>query len=236
MRCCGKMQRQLHLTTVRHPALKGIGALEDAADVSLIVSADRLHHLAVDHVVRKVRAQPHIGDGVEQQQGREKVVGDAVAMRFELNRNAFLVRDRHPGLDRLGHVVNRERHDLADDNHEGRADVLGEMEGGTQFFDAARERGQQASQSGPPELGNERARRHYVQRAEIDRHAVEARRAHAIEPLGNWSLRRAGASQFGGPQRLIDAQAHAQACLAGRTRGATGSRSVSSLIQIASSG
>ena len=91
-----EMQRQLHLATVRHAPLKGIGALEDAADVGLIVGADRLHHLAVDDVMRKVRAQPHFGDGVEQQQGREKVVGDAVAMRLELDRNAFLVGNRHP--------------------------------------------------------------------------------------------------------------------------------------------
>ena len=136
----------------------------------------------------------------------------------------------------LGHLGDRERHHLADDDHEGRADVLGQMQGRAQLLDAAGECGQQSREAGSREFRHEGAGRADVHGAEIDRHAVEARLAHAVETFGGGSLGDAGAAQLRRPQGLVDAKRHVQARPADRTRGATGCRSVSSLIQIASSG
>ncbi len=124
-----EMKRQLDLTAIGDAALEGIGALENAADIVLILGGDRLHHLAVDDIVREIGAEPHLRHGVEQEQSREQVVGDPVAMRLELNRQLLFVGDLKPRADRLRHVGNRERHDLSDDDDEGRADILGEMQG-----------------------------------------------------------------------------------------------------------
>lgn len=217
------MKRQLDLAAIGDAALEGIGALENAADIALIFGADRLHHLAVDDIMREVGAEPHLRDGVEEEQSREEVVGNRVAMRLELNRELLFVGDREPRPDRLSHIRDGERHDLSDNDDEGRADVLGETKRRTQLLDRARKRGQQALQACASKLRDKLSRRVDIHRAEIDRHAVEARRADRIEPLRSRSLWRARPAHLGRPQGLIDTQRHRlHACLALRTRGATG--------------
>ena len=173
-----EMQRQLHLAAVGDAALKRIGAVENAPDISLVFGADRLHHFTVDDIVREIGAEPHFRHGVHQQQGREHIVGDAVAMRLELDRQALFGRNFEPRPDDLDHVGNRKRHHLADDDHERRADVLGEMNGGTQLLDRARKGGEQPFKSRAAEFRNDLARRFDVHRPEVDRHAVEAGLAH----------------------------------------------------------
>ena len=185
-----EIQRQLDLAAIGDAALEGIGALKNAPDIALIFGGDRLHHLAVDDIVRKIGAESHLRDGVEQEQSREQVVGDRVAMRLELNRELLFIGDHEPRPDRLRHICDRERHDLSDDDDERRTDILGETKGRTQLIDRTRKGGQEALQACAGKFRDEPSRRVNVHRAEVDAHAVEARVAHPIEPLLDRALRR----------------------------------------------
>src|SRR5882672_3852771 len=79
----------LDLLAARDAALEGIGTLENAADEGVVLGRDRVPELTVEQVMREIGAEPHLGHRVEQQQRREEIVGDAVAVSLELNLDAF---------------------------------------------------------------------------------------------------------------------------------------------------
>ena len=85
------------------------------------------------------------------------------------------------------------------------------MKGGAQFLDRAREGRQEPFQARAGELRHDRFGLGEVERAEIDRHPIEAGLADALETLGDRPLRHAGPAQFRGPERLVDEEAHRRA-------------------------
>ena len=59
-------------------------------DHRVVVVIDRPGEFAADQIVRQIRGQPQIGKAVEQLQREEQIGGHAVAMGFDMHRDAGL--------------------------------------------------------------------------------------------------------------------------------------------------
>src|SRR5690242_21654420 len=97
--------------------------------------------------MREVRAEAHLRHRIEEEQRREEIVGDAVAMRLELDLDAFLLGHREPLADHGDHALDREWHHLADDVDEARVEILRHAEDRAERLDGLREGVDQAAEA-----------------------------------------------------------------------------------------
>src|SRR5713101_4336383 len=141
-----KAKRELDLLARCNTALERTGAMQDAADPFLAFGGDRPGELAADDIVGEIGRDHHLGNRVEQMQGGEQVVGYAVAVRLELYRDADLLRDVDEAADHRYRTLDGDRHHLADDIDERRADFLRRQEDGPQRGNRLRESDQDAAQ------------------------------------------------------------------------------------------
>ena len=119
-----EIELQLDLLAAGHTPLKTVGPVQYPADHGHFMRLQRMLEFAVDNKMRKIGAEPHFRDGIQQGQGRKQIIGDAVAVGFELDRNPHLIRHVHPAPDHRDHPVNGDRHHLPDHINKGGAEIL----------------------------------------------------------------------------------------------------------------
>ena len=165
---------------------------------------ERQLELPVDHVVREVGGEPHLRDRVQQRQGGEEVVGDAVPVRLEMHRHPDPVRHLDPRPDDRDGAFDGERKDLADDVDVGRAEILRHEQRVAQALDRLRERDDQRGQSLALQMRPDLVRGRHVRRPEVDGEAVVARlRHHPRHPVVGQPLARL-VVRLHRPERLED--------------------------------
>ena len=205
-----KTRRDLDLAARRHAALETVGARQHALDQRLQLRRRRARHFAVHDIVRKIGGQPHLRHRVQQLHGRKQVVGDAVAMRLELNFHPFFVGDR--AAIRAPRGSCRRPQTASPGRSRRRRARRCPWPDAAPAADSSIERGNAVSSPPSPV----RAKCGTVARACAK---VSAPRSiampsnpaalHPIEAVGERWLRLAGAALLHRPQRLIDVQAAA---------------------------
>ena len=86
-----EIKLKLDLLAAGNTALKAVGAVQNALDQPLIAVVKWQFELPVDNKMRKIGAEPHFGNCINQTERGIKVIGDAVAMGFKLDRHANFI-------------------------------------------------------------------------------------------------------------------------------------------------
>ncbi len=213
-------QLDLDLLAARDSSVKSPALVDHPVHQAVILVGDRPREFATDDVVRQVTGQAQFGKTVEQAKREVEIGGHAVAVRLEVQRHAFVLRQPPPAFDQrhaLGHGV---RPHVRLQVHVIGAELPYVVEYRTQVVDGARIALRLPAHAPFPQLRYDGT--HVVAVEESNPCAVEPGGADHVELLRQRPLEAVGTPLLHRPQRLVDEQlsacASSRACRTGEAR------------------
>ncbi len=102
--CWGKPSGDLHLLAAGDAAVDAPAIIQNPMHHRVVDGVDRPGEFAAHHIMREIGGQPQIGKAVQQIEHEEQVGRHAVAMGFDMHRDAGLFGKPAPAVE-LGNAI-----------------------------------------------------------------------------------------------------------------------------------